>query len=167
MIIFAQTEYRINISEHSCSVVCVWFQQTSPKTLKWNSQMKNKMTVFLIHFHRDAALYFDYIFVTLQIAAHCFVRVIHTQHILSIVSIRQSGEWMSVFCVCAPLCACVWVIVYIYEHVFFYIFASLFRIFVCLFVFYGSIFPVHFSTSSSDLMWFSETDCITNNPRQR
>lgn len=140
-------------------------QQTSPKTLKRNSQMKNKMTVFLIHFRRNAAaataLYFDYIFVTLQIAEHCFVRAIHsaTYSIYRLNSPKWcTSEWVS---------ECGWL--YIFTSMCFFIFAFAIRIvvsyLVCLFVFYGSIFPVHFSTS--DLMWFPETDCITNNPRQR
>lgn len=77
-------------------------QQTSPKTLKRNSQMKNKMTVFLIHFRRNAAaataLYFDYIFVTLQIAEHCFVRAIHsaTYSIYRLNSPKWcTSEWVS------------------------------------------------------------------------
>lgn len=66
------------------SVLSVIERQTSPKILKRNSQMKNKMTVFLIHFRRNAAaataiaLYFDYIFVTLQTAAVSLFRTRNT-----------------------------------------------------------------------------------------
>lgn len=55
--------------------------------------MKNKMTIFLIHFVVFAALYFDYIFVTLESEWYYTASVfVHPHPILPIVSIRQSGE---------------------------------------------------------------------------
>lgn len=150
MIIFTQIEQSISFA--SCAV-----RQTSPKILKWNSQMKNKMTVFLIHFRRNATLYFDYIFVTLQMAVLFRTRNVYNIFYLSPQFAKVVSEYVS-------LCVCGWL--YIFTSMCFFYIRIVVSYFVCLFVFYGSIFPVHFSTSS-DLMWFPETDCITNNPRQR